>query len=308
MDKYALGHQHADVNSFELWGAGREWIVDRGKSTGTLNDAKSTILLDGVGANSSRRFNWPSFPGRFVEFSDSTEATIACGDAKTFYDYTFAWGRAQLEHVPNPGLKWSDFYFPRHGETRPAWMSELPVDVDGYGNQKGLLVMNPVKRAFRTAALIKGKYPFVLIVDDYEKDGRTHDYTWVANTPLHGELVQVSGTSRQLALRHRDDTGQGPRLLVRVLHARGQSDAIRLKDETLVVGAEKIPSTRIEIPCKGVAAPDYRVLLYPHAEGDPLPQVDYEDTSISVQIGSQRHVVTLDSHADGRTRLQVEAL
>jgi hypothetical protein len=242
-----------------------------------------------------------------VEFKDAPEATIACGDAKTFYDYTFASGRAALKNIQNPGLNWSDFYFPRDGEALPAWMAELPVDVDGYGNQKGLLVMNPVKRAFRTVVLLKGKYPYVLIVDDYEKDGQPHAYTWVANTPIDGALVKVSGSREHLVLRHQDDTDKGPRLLASVLNANAQSDAICLNDKPLTVGAEKISSTRIEISCESVAAPDYRVLLYPHIEGDPLPQVEYTDEQISLKIGSQQHVVTLDRHADGRTRVSVKA-
>lgn len=57
------------------------------------------------------------------------------------------------------------------------------------------------------------------------------------------------------------------------------SAAILLPPRHLLIAKYLWPEDR------SVAAPDYRVLLYPHVEGDPLPQVEYMDTQISLKIG-----------------------
>ncbi len=302
MDKYNLGHQHSDVNAFELWGEGRIWIIDRGKFGGTVQEAQSCILIDGVSAFSAGRNSWPSTPGRFVEFRDDRHATIACGDAKPFFEWSFN----PPEHAPKIEVEehrviWSDYYFPRDVEVMPAWMAYSPITLNGYGQVKPLYKMNPVQRAYRTAVMLKGKHPAVVIVDDYQKDDQPHDYVWMANVPFKESMVVVSQDAGSLVLRHKDDS-EGPFLLVKVLNAAGLDRGIRLNRAPYKVGKEVIPSERIEIPCSNVVAPDYRVLLYPFAEGDPLPEVNVQAERITIAIGKQEHCLDLE-RVDGRSKV-----
>ena len=293
MDKYQLGHQHADVNSFELWSHGREWIIDRGKFGGVTSDVTSTVLIDGVAGPSAKRFTWPSFPGRFVHFADTDESVIGIGDAKPFYDFC----PHPPRHNPGPpikdhGIKWSDFYFPREGETIPDWMKKTPVDLDGYGNANAIHQLNTVRRAVRSVALAKGKHPFVIVADDIEKDGQPHAYDWIANLPIGDRIVEVSGNKSDLILRHKQDAEGGPRLLVRVLRADGQSAPIRLDRSPVIVEKDKIDAVRLVIPCHNTVAPNYRVMFYPFAEGDPHPETTWEGNELlRVKIGDDAREV-----------------
>ncbi|WOO39772.1 LamG domain-containing protein [Rubellicoccus peritrichatus] len=307
MDKYFLGHQHSDVNSFELWALGREWIIDRGKFGGTINDIGSTVLIDGVSANSSKRNAWPSMPGKFLEFVETDDVIIGVGDAKPFFDYTF--GKPQSgpqELVTDHGLMWSDFYFEREGETIPKWMLERPIDMNGYGHATGIYRMNPVNQAIRTAILQRGANPFVLIIDDVEKDGKPHDYTWIANTVIGDQMVKVSSDKEKLILRHKEDVNGGPRLLVKVLEAKGQSAPINLEHVDLKVGKDTIKSVRISIPTKNVVRPEFKVMLFPFMDGDELPQTEWNSDydQLIVTVGGESYEYDFVKTDSGQTKTQ----
>ena len=112
-------------------------------------------------------------------------------------------------------------------------------------------------------------------------------------------MVIVSKDETSLTLRHRADAG-GPFLLVRVLQARGLT-GIDLNRAPYKVGKDTIPSVRIEIACKQVVAPDYRVLLYPYKQGDPMPAIAGD----RITIGDQVRTVTFTPRRDGPTLVVV---
>ncbi len=305
MDKYELGHIHSDVNSFELWANNRAWIIDRGKFGGTVQEAQSCILIDGISAFSAGRNSWPSSPGKFVEFTDGDIATIACGDAKPFFEWSIrAPASGPVIKVQDHGLTWSHYYFRRPGEVMPKWMKYTSLSLDAYGNEHPLYKMNPVKQSLRTVAMVKGPHPFVVIADDYRKDDKTHDYLWMANVPHDDQITVVSQNATSMVLRHTADR-DGPFLLVKVLGADGLT-AIRLNRKPYRVGKESHKSVRIEIPCKNVVAPNYRVLLYPYRKGDPQPRISEKNNRFEITIGNQARSITFKKDKDNRTRLKAE--
>jgi hypothetical protein len=136
---------------------------------------------------------------------------------------------------------------------------------------------------------------------DYQQDDQPHDYLWMANVPFKESVVVVSQDATSLVLRHKKDS-DGPMLLVKLLHAEGLDGGIRLNRAPYKVGKDVIPSERIEIPCSKVVAPDYRVLLYPFAAGDPVPVVDAEAERITIGIGKQEHCLQFEL-VDGRSKV-----
>jgi hypothetical protein len=60
------------------------------------------------------------------------------------------------------------------------------------------------------------------------------------------------------------------------------------------------------IPADAVA-PDYRVLLYPYREGDPLPKTTWDKAhgELTVVLGDQQDTVRFRSLPDGRTGLRI---
>ena len=206
--------------------------------------------------------------------------------------------------VRDHGMTWSDYYFSRPGEVMPKWMKYTSLSLDPYGNEHPLYKMNPVKQALRTVAMVKGDHPFVIVADDYRKDDKPHDYLWMANVPHGDQMTVVSQDATSMVLRHTADR-DGPFLLVKVLGAKGLA-GIRLNREPYKVGKDQHKSVRIEIPCKNVVAPDYRVLLYPYKKGDPRPQISEKNNQFKITIGNQVRSVTFKKDKDNRTRLNAE--
>ena len=85
---------------------------------------------------------------------------------------------------------------------------------------------NPVQRAFRTVTFNGGEHPYLLVVDDIQKDDKEHLYEWLMQTGMDTEVASLQGNDIVLcdATAKRDENGEvhpakGEReLLVRVLN------------------------------------------------------------------------------------------
>jgi len=316
-DKYFLGHMHPDVNSFELWANGREWFIDPGKYAGQ-NDLHATVLIDGIGGGGCLNWwTWPSLPGIFESFTSSDQLVMGVGNAKPFYDYTPHQPQGppkaeprrtapalKSEPVVDHGLRWRDFIYRDDGKSPVPYWREKPVGYDfGYmSGQAPIYSYNPVLRARRTAALVRGMHPFVIIADDIQKDDAPHRYTWIANMPRRDEIVVESQDQTSMVLRHKDDDTGGARLLVKVLSCKGKP---KLELEEFVIETSSTPVTRMAITVDDVVRPDFVVMLYPFDAGsDPLPDVSHAQGGITVQIGNQTNLLRIKQAADGQREME----
>lgn len=309
-DKYSLGHQHSDVNTFELYHNGTTWFQDFGKYT-NKNDNHQTVLIDGLGGNnSSNMTNWPSTPGHLLEVKHDGNMVLGAGDAWTFYNYAQSGPNPKI-----PGIKvkkvnhkvmdklWADYVY---GKTRadlasmPDWRAK-PMQI-GHGSLDPF-IYNPVQRAFRTAALVKGNNPFVLIVDDIQKDNKKRRYDWVGNLQ-NGSVEVVSQSGKDLILKKKGDEDIGNLLLVRVLEADGKGGKPQLingtPDNTKHIG--KV--TQVRVTVKDTVAPNYKILLYPHKKGAPLPKTSLKGNKLTVQWDDQKDTIEFKKDAKGRTHLK----
>lgn len=303
MDKYFLGHMHPDVNAFELFSHGVEWFTDPGKFF-IPNDTHQTVLIDGLGAGgSTAAWTWPSLPGKLVAYKDAPLATLAAGDAKAFYDYVIhkpqgiLTDASELVQPEQHGLRWSDFVFnkTRH-DPMPVWR-QMPLGQ--------LWTYNPVQKAYRTAVMIRGAHPYAVIIDDIQKDDRPHDYQWVANG-RPGSLVSISAKGGDLLLRPKDEAKKDARLLVRSLRATGQAIEPVLVNRDLVFDTNTLKTTQVLIDAKQTLEPEFKVLLYPHNEGEHLPVTTWLDRdTLEVAWGEQKDVWRFKRNGQGRTRVSV---
>ena len=85
---------------------------------------------------------------------------------------------------------------------------------------------NPVQRAFRSMLLVRGKFPYVLILDDFQKDAAEHLYQWLMQTP--DDLAMAAGGDAGTALQAANDPA-GPKLLVQTLEMAGAGAPARLE-------------------------------------------------------------------------------
>jgi len=191
----------------------------------------------------------------------------------------------------------------------------------------------PVEKAYRTIGLIKGKHPYVLIADDIKKDESEHLYQWRMHLPMQVEAYEINKNDVLLGRvsAKRDESysvhvpyyktgrplpekGQ-PMLLVRVLQANQPSiptfqdnitvetvEFIKHDDTHQFEGRSMGLGKRLVIPSRSVE-PDYKILLFPHRHGDPLPKtvLSEDGTFLTVEWADQNDVYQLNKNKNGRT-------
>jgi hypothetical protein len=298
MDKYDLGHVHPDVNTFEFFSHGVEWFTDLGKFA-MNNDMHQTVMIDGVGASGcSGIYSWPSMAGKLLDVVDTPRMTMAIGDAKPAYDYTFGEPVKLLytgEFTPtiatNHGLTWADFVYKKtRNDPMPAWRKGMAVGFHG----NPVWINNPVLRANRSAYLFRGIYPFALIVDDIQKDDKPHDYMWVANA-RPGRVERVSTQGSDMILKPSEEAkapNPAVRLLVRAIHPANTE--LTYFNGTMPVGPKSQgPVNQVRIEAKGVMRPDFVTLLFPHIEGTPLPETTLEGKKLTVLWDDEKVTIVL---------------
>ena len=254
------GHQHAEKNSFSLYALGRAWSSPPGYHV-TIHDAQTGISIQdptradematkgylgespsALGQIPPAKGNFPTPPGRLLEVTDDPQGRYAllAGDATAAYTFGYNGERKiSMGHPKSwylyPGLV---DYFKSLG-FKDGWEEDLTASQADF---------NPVRHALRTLLVVRGKRPYVLCVDDIDKDGTPRNYRWFMNNAsgfypggdrrfvgpdgngVYSSLaIEPGATATQAVLYHAPiDAGNKPglpRLLVRELglpEAKGQ--------------------------------------------------------------------------------------
>lgn len=274
------------------------------------SERHSVILIDGQGQG----HQCPA--GRTVALADAPAATFAAGDA------TWAYSHALAEPTNKKATPIT--ITPNDSRLRPSglpWMSQpwsfMPSwnkGEKGGGRHGNWGDYNPVKYAFRTASLVRGKHPYVVITDDIRKADAEHLYEWLMQAPDDLELAAKpagggdAGAAFDLVLAEK---GGDRRLLVRVLQA-GASPAeqaacrngARLETYKSIEGRTEVTAKRLVLPLKA-AAGTYKVLLFAHRQGEALPVTTWDAgrTKLAVQWPDLKDEYTFTPNPDGRTRV-----
>ena len=322
------GHDGPDGGTISIWGKGVAW--SRGGDKGSKYSAhRAYVAIDGG------HMGYGSAPGMWLPVVDEEKATSARGDMTYSHSWKIDNGRYNVWYSPmfekDPGFytnAWSlgKYKTLRNYEPDPTpysrefWSLASP----NYGLWNGedrhptRRVPNvPVERAFRSATLVRGDtnlnkgngYPYVLTVDDIQQDENTRSYSWILT--LAGKNKVVSRTHErderktEIIIRRIENKPKGhkgewppslkkgdPLLLVRAVQRNHSGyPSIHLADEERIV----IPSNSV--------APDFKVLIYPHRHGDPLPITKWNAgmRSLTVEIGKQLDVINFGtSYVDRR--------
>ena len=348
-DCMTVTHLHSSRNSFTLYALGREWFMGQGYHL-TENDEKQTILIDSLGAagtslttatnswfgtNASEK--WPSMPGRVVEVVDQPKLALFAGDAAPVYTYSWAsidfcdpakTTNTLANSIQTP-YRWRDMFYPGMSFPTPVvgdntWL-DSPILADS-------TLYNPVSKAFRTVMLVRGSDPdtttyprsYTLILDDIQKtDTNTHTFTWSGNTvpnyPYNSnpDVGLMNVTSNSAVMYHSSDSSSGrPQLYVGIAAANG-TGTIVMDGSPIDNGEGPMPANRILISRSNTVAPDFKILLYPHLNGEPLPTTSYIQTvtngttngTLTINVptnnsgGTVADIFKLKVQADGRTRV-----
>ena len=314
-DSVSASHEHADRGNFTFAALGRSWAKDNFRSVETRHH--NGILIDGVGEG-----QWPG-PGKWLGLKQQGSVTLAACDMKPGYDTW--WPKEILTEDPATFVRF-DYRAGRATARRrqisarlyggePMARDERPSVVAHWqGFAQGdprmwdedtwpvALPHNPVQRAFRTVAFNGGEHPYLLVVDDIQKDDKERLYEWLMQTGMDTEVASLQGNDIVLcdATAKRDENGEahpakGEReLLVRVLnmndparpHDYQSRPSFRLEtfERKDTLAPEMLPGAlsgarswgldkRLVIASRSVA-PDFRILLYPMRAGDDAADDD----------------------------------
>jgi hypothetical protein len=200
MNNYTLGggHYHAQANSFSLAANGRVWSNSPQYHI-VPNDDQQTVLIQtisgstyasqgytGQGPSSEDYYNnyqgQTPFHGAVLQmtYDPSGNWTWYAGDATPAYNYETYSSSAQGTPV-STGL--TNSYMLPAGLTSVL----IPSDATMFNNSTefaSALPYNPVLYAFRSIMTVLGTYPYVLVIDDINKNGSPQNYRWVMNDSI----------------------------------------------------------------------------------------------------------------------------
>ncbi len=309
------GHPFADRNAIQLAGAGRVWSPPGYATFKTPEN--SLVCIDGKSQNLA-------VPGRLVDFVDAPLATFAVGDAKYCWDWDWktlgkgggAYSAEDVEadrvEIP-PGWQKevhciNDFsytklpfeYLSRPLFAQPHWCLKA-----GFVSPVVRQPFYPVRKAFRTAGLVRGPHPYALVVDDIQKDESVRRYDWILTLEKDVAILKTARSGGQLDVLLKGEASPAL-LLVRVLSGEGLGEP-SLDDFPNQSDPKKYgPVRRLVLPAHA-ASPAFKVLLYPHLPGDPLPVTAWNQarTEVTVSLGGAADRLTFAPAACGKTDVAV---
>lgn len=337
------GHPFADRNAIMVAGAGRVWSPNGYASF--RSDENSIVVIDGLNQDLT-------VPGRMVDHVDAPLATFAVGDAKYAWDWT--WKRLEkpggyytIEDVQANRVSIPPGYAPERHTVNDFAYTKLPYE---YLNRplfelphwilpKGALSpmvrkeFLPVQRAFRTAGLVRGAHPYILVLDDIQKDDKPARYDWGLLLEPDVQMLSLEKQSdgqTDILLWGSDPNQKTPRpkapvppvpegtvhvtpgepmLLVRVLNRNGDNppDPEIIEKPNGTDAKKYAPVRRLVVPSESVS-PDFKFLIYPHRLGDPLPVTTWNADRSAVTVkfpDGQKDEIRFDKAKAGKTNLSI---
>jgi hypothetical protein len=349
-DSTSADHQHADSGAFTLSGAGRVWADERFRSIESRHH--SMVTIDGKGQG------YFTPPADWLGLVDNDNVTIGAVDAS--YAYAWAWPGQLLDpedprllfkrwegfkkkhdafYARNPNFNWKEHVDPHPTVEKfykgfeagdPRIWDEYPRPVR--------IEHNPVEKAFRSATVVRGKFPYAVITDDIKKDDQERLYEWIMMLTPDTDLFSI--TTDEILLYETDHPGvegndlndpnrvsfygltpklaEGvPMCLVQVIERSIPEDVftnpqIRLESFELK-DARDWPDgrgfklqKRLVIPSRAVD-PKFKVLLYPHTKGQPMPEISWNEKrdQVTVSFPDQVDTITFTPDSSGRTKVKV---
>ncbi len=321
------GHTHGDRNDFTLSGLGRIWVRKTyGGSPFQPMYFHSGIMIDDVGMGvSTLEGDKCRQPGKVLDYQSGNDITCVTGDATYAYTWEWDWSAQTGDH-PQLGSNgwtavtetWNDFQYQTQSEAQfnipfydfPSWVSA------GRFERIVKREYNPMERVIRTVGMVRGNNPFMLVVDDVEKDDAVHNYKWVAQVAndltIESNTVNLDDCRYQndIILKEPDATGNR-RLLVRILNNENYTGATPngyledLEYYDFFSGNQYNPNPpffrhRLVVESNSIA-PDFRVLLYPHYNGDELPETSWNATrdSLVVRFPDEEQLIAFNPQDGG---------
>ncbi len=185
MEPPAGSHTHADKGSFTFYSHGLAFAADSGVMFFNP-EYHNTVLIDGKGQAGSGGLQGAT-DAVVVSHLPSALADFTHMDVKPAYDAYLAWTETEGKTA------WDQ---PVYGKGLPFYWKEF----------------NPVKKADRYALYVRGlANPYIVILDDIQKDDAAHRYDWLMHTRAQGiiENNRITLKGRFTGNYLQAETGEG---------------------------------------------------------------------------------------------------
>jgi len=319
-DTTFANHDHPDRGQFTLASHGRPWASVGYRDT--ESKFMNVVTIDGYGQG------FFATPGDWVDFQETPTETKAVTDAKYCWDWmwmksTFTESESSLEKRQLGGFaeaarrlqsriplsKWEPDTSPKVRPYYEGFADRVHGDPRMWDDEDGWVLRTPwypVRKAFRTVLLERGKHPYVLVADDIRKDDSEHLYEWRMNMPPDVAAVSIRGRDILLGdgTTHREKpnlkngfqgtTGLKPEKGNRLLLLRTLDIALpdlptlqpipsvstieykKTDDSHQFTGRSMGMGTQVVIGSRSVE-PGFLMLLYPHRHGEEMPKTTWND-------------------------------
>ena len=322
-DFYTGGHESPEFGNFTFSANGVYWAPYQGPYQPALH--RNVVTIDGLNGK------YPPVPGRFESLEDKGIAATAVMDYAEAMQFA-QWSRNEMINHPKLdipfhhwmrgwygwGVKrnWQLNYFPHL-----RWFNEYYASTD-FGHWDGQntggsfleRILPPVKYAWRTAQLTRGDYPYLLMLDDIETDGKKHAFRWNLSFYSDITLFRQPKANQMLLCRldvpwsrshgspaHHTPSRYSPKkgepmLYVEVLNRNTD-------DEHPHAGFEIVDNWPMVVVPANTTSPAYKVLIYPYKHGEPAPSTEWNEdkTRLTIAIGDQKDTYVFAKAAEGRT-------
>ena len=299
-DAHTIGHDKVDRGNFSMASHGRVWAFSGNFSEFDQSTESSLVHIDGMAQA------WKAPAVRFLWQEDDGKTAGGAADLKYAYDWQWTppWPNKDRPLRPEHDdwepeksspdeLGWPTDQLP------PALSGPIFMSESGYGNTNFLHrhPYNPVEKAIRSAFLVRGNKPYVLICDDICKDDQEHSYEWYLQFPMD-VAVKDMGTGDVILS---DESGR--RCLVRFLN----NPEVKVIEEEYVAREHRGNTTKGKrlIASVNTVEPRFRVMLYPHREGAPLPESTWNTDRSELKVTADGQGQILQFKTDDRNGTRV---
>ena len=319
------GHQYCDRSHFSFYGLGRFWSIYhfmRQIHDQYLPQNRSVLTADGHGPS--------TMECRSVALADLPQATFTASDLSITWNFQ---NRDLMKPAPGTELKQNSFtynQFRLHPSLLP-WM-DYPIALlpNWYTSEKAQPTDDlnwfkafDVKKAFRSAGIVRGAHPYALVIDDLQLDDKEHDYDWgmILDDDLTLGSIKTTSTdpgkaSADIILDEHQKTEKGSatppandrHLLVRVLSANSLTEPA---GSVAVMAVPNPPQRDMQINKLHVTSrsvsPEFKILLFPYRNGQELPKTTWnaDHSAVTLIWPDQSDEISFPSTKEGRTGIRI---
>ncbi len=197
------GHPYCDKNAIVFAGAGALWSSEGWDAPADYQNSEVTI--DG-----HIQHAWT--PGRMIACIANKNAAFGVGDASYCWDWWWRTGGTVYKGKPLTAKDVIDGYYhpPKGWQLEMHSMSDFALHHVKYAYANTPMAIHPswihlngtvspflrrpnypVKMAYREAGLVRGQYPYALVVDDIQKDNTPHLYDWTLRLARGVRVLKV---------------------------------------------------------------------------------------------------------------------